>query len=232
MENQPERMPITKKNMKRFLMKSIDGIIDILRTIDNSKRLEMLSLMIEGQKMTFSELLEETGLQKSALSNHLSTLVDKNLLEKQDKGLYQISFDGEELLSNIAHYYLNSKIREQQRLVNLLELIGKKPLNFNTEAVEMHERTGKGIVKIVRLPPTRVVSFQAIATGLGTPEPLAKKKHDDWAGPKGLVETLKKTEYKLVKTHQWLEHHVDPTINDINEILFELYSPIEEQVNK
>ncbi|MHA2297456.1 MAG: effector binding domain-containing protein [Candidatus Hodarchaeales archaeon] len=298
MDNQTENSFGSRDNMKKFLLGSIEGIIDLLRTVDHPKRLEILSKMVDGQKMAFSELRDTTDLQKSALSNHLSTLVDKNLLVKREKGLYQITFDGEELLENLAQHYLNAKIREQQRLVSLLESIGKKPVYIDIEEVTMGKTNN--LLKVVKLPPTKVVSFQAIGKGLGVPEPLSWKKLEEWAKPKGLFDkpgqyqifgfnnpcppvinedteygyefwitipddfevekgitvkefpgglygvmgcrgvqelgstwaklakAIEKSDYKLVKTHQWMEHHVDPRITDGNEILFELFSPISE----
>ncbi|MFW9992600.1 MAG: effector binding domain-containing protein [Candidatus Odinarchaeota archaeon] len=281
-------------------MKSIDGMIDLIRTLDHPKRLEILAMMVDGKKKTFGELLEVTGLQKSALSNHLSSLVDKNLLEKVEKGLYRISLDGEDLLENLAQSFLNAKIREQQKLVSLLETIGRKPVYVDVEEFTMDKKTSKQLMKIVKLPPTKVVSFQVIGKGIGTPEPLAWQKLEEWAKPKGLLDSpgkhqifgfnnpcppvidenteygyelwltipddfeveenitvkdfagglygvmscrgvqemgkswtnlakaIEKSGYKPEKTRTWLEHHIDPTITDGNEILFDLYAPISE----
>jgi DNA gyrase inhibitor GyrI len=43
-----------------------------------------------------------------------------------------------------------------------------------------------------------------------------------------LVKRVQNSKYKLVKTHQWLEHHVDPHNTDINTFVLDLYAPIAE----
>jgi predicted transcriptional regulator YdeE len=60
--------------------------------------------------------MTKTRLPKSALGNHLSELLEKNLIEKLDRGIYRITLDGIEFLSDISKNYLNAKIREQERL--------------------------------------------------------------------------------------------------------------------
>jgi predicted transcriptional regulator YdeE/DNA-binding transcriptional ArsR family regulator len=71
--------------------------------------------MLKEEK-EFGTLMEQTGLPKSALGNHLTGLLEKNLIEKLDRGVYRITLDGREFLSNISIYHLNTKIREQDRL--------------------------------------------------------------------------------------------------------------------
>ncbi|MHA1543170.1 MAG: winged helix-turn-helix domain-containing protein, partial [Candidatus Hodarchaeales archaeon] len=96
----------SKNNLREFMIKSIDGIIDLLKTLDHPKRLEMLISMIGVESTTFKELLEISDLQKSALAHHLSVLVEKGMIEKKEKGVYQITIDGEDLLKRIAESYI------------------------------------------------------------------------------------------------------------------------------
>ncbi|MFX1548506.1 MAG: GyrI-like domain-containing protein [Promethearchaeota archaeon] len=112
MTNQPFE---SKEAMKAFILESVDEISELLKTLQHPKRLEILSLMLQTE-IKFGTLLKQTGLPKSALGNHLNDLLEKNLIEKLDRGLYRITIDGSEFLSHISKNYLNTKIREQERL--------------------------------------------------------------------------------------------------------------------
>jgi len=64
-------------------------------------------------------------------------------------------------------------------LETVKDLIGKKAVYIDIEEVTMGEKTNS-LLKVVKLPKTRVISFQAIGKGLGVPEPLAWKKLEEW----------------------------------------------------
>lgn len=174
----------TKMQLKGFVKHSIDNIVDLLRVIDHPKRLEILAILLEGNEIAFKDLQDETDLQKSAIANHLSLLTDRNLLEKCEKGVYKITIDGAELVERIAECYLDVKIREQERLENLMRFLGHsskkryegvKTLNIKDENI-----------RIIELPHLRVVSFQAMGTKVGEPETKAWLKAKNWAEEKDL----------------------------------------------
>lgn len=169
----------SKVKLQQFMMKSIDGILDLLKTLDHPKRLEMLISMIGGDTITFKNLLAITELQKSALAHHLSVLVDKGMIEKKEKGIYQITIDGEDLLERIAESYIEAKIREQTRLDQLLQSIGKSSIRIDERRqMKVNE------MKIVKLPKMRVVSFHVKESK--TPEDDAFNLLKAWADPQGL----------------------------------------------
>ncbi|MHA2296491.1 MAG: GyrI-like domain-containing protein [Candidatus Hodarchaeales archaeon] len=105
----------SKEAMKAFILEAVDEISELLKTLSHPKRLEILALMMSEQK-DFGALMEKTGLHKSALGNHLNNLLEKNLIEKLDRGVYRITVDGQELLSSVSKCYLNAKVSEQERL--------------------------------------------------------------------------------------------------------------------
>jgi predicted transcriptional regulator YdeE/DNA-binding HxlR family transcriptional regulator len=100
---------------KAFLMETVYEISELLKTLQHPKRLEILSLMLT-EEQEFGTLMRKINLPKSALGNHLSDLLEMNLIEKLDRGLYQISPDGKDFLIGIAENYLVAKIREKERL--------------------------------------------------------------------------------------------------------------------
>ncbi|MFX0184994.1 MAG: GyrI-like domain-containing protein [Candidatus Hodarchaeota archaeon] len=105
----------SEEAMKAFILETMDEISELLKTLQHPKRLEILALMLKEEK-EFGTLLTNTRLPKSALGNHLGELLDKNLIEKLDRGVYRITSDGKEFLSDISKNYLHAKIREQERL--------------------------------------------------------------------------------------------------------------------
>ncbi|OLS22688.1 MAG: hypothetical protein HeimC3_29620 [Candidatus Heimdallarchaeota archaeon LC_3] len=175
----------SKMKLKAFLLKSGEGIIDLLRSIDNPKRFEILSLLLDGKETSFSNLLEDTSLQKSALSNHLALLTERNLIDKKSRGNYQISFFGEILLQRLTNTFIEAKVREQENLVHLFELIGKK-MEYIDEELILSTENRNLILKIVKLLPMRVVSFHA--TDSKTPEDDAAKMVENWTKEKGLLD--------------------------------------------
>ncbi len=105
----------SEEAMKKFILEIVDEISELLKTLQHPKRLEILALMLK-EEIAFGTLLNKTGLPKSALGNHLTELHENNLIEKLDRGIYRITDDGMEFLSKISTFYLNAKIREQERL--------------------------------------------------------------------------------------------------------------------
>lgn len=292
MKIQPTRNSFDSKvKLRKFMKNSLEGIIDLLKTLDHPKRLEMLISMIGGETTSFKELLSVTELQKSALAHHLSVLVDRGMIEKKEKGVYHITIDGEDLLERIAQSFIEAKLREQQRLDRLLQSIGKSYIKIDED-----KSRNDNEMKIVKLPKMRVVSFHVKEAEM--PEVEAFNLLEAWAKPKGLfekpdkhqiygfnnpnptkeepsygyefwitieeslqvdetqriktfdgglyavmtckgveniaptwgelVKRVEDSDYKPTKSHQWLEHHINPQAKDYNELLLELYAPISE----
>ncbi len=113
-----------KATLKRFVLESAEDITDLLKSITHPKRLQILALMSE-KSCSLSDLLKKLDLQKSALANYLSVLVENNLVEKIDRGLYRITIDGEDLLERVAISYFDIKIREKDRLLKLQEMLNR-----------------------------------------------------------------------------------------------------------
>jgi DNA gyrase inhibitor GyrI/DNA-binding transcriptional ArsR family regulator len=179
----------SKRAMRLFIQESLDDISGLLRALNHPKRIEMLALLLEEPKK-FKTLVEEIQIQKSGLSNHLSVLIDKKLVKKADRGIYKLTEDGEDLLSNITQSYLGVKIREQERLSQVRKIIGRYTVYFEDESMSKEVRSamskGKKIdIRIVKLESMRVASAHAIGK---SPEPIAHEKLMRWAEKKGFFE--------------------------------------------
>jgi DNA-binding transcriptional ArsR family regulator len=137
----------TKTALKEFVVESAEDITDLLKAITHPKRLQILALMSE-KSCTLNDLLQRLDLQKSALANYLSALVENNLVEKIDRGLYRITIDGEDLLERVAISFFDIKIREKDRLLKLQELLNRYTISEKEDiTMEKEQETVKYVPK-------------------------------------------------------------------------------------
>ncbi len=178
------------ESIQLFILESLDEIADFHKALDHPTRLEILARLLT-EPLEFSELQEAMKIAKTSLANHITTLMECGLVEKIERGLYQISFDGEDLLKNSAKTFLEIKIREQERLESL-RLRYEALINKYTVLGSEKEMVKENDFKKVTLPEMRVVSFHAMGEFLGAPEPKAGEKLYTWAEPLGLYDEPKK----------------------------------------
>ncbi|MCG3226224.1 MAG: effector binding domain-containing protein [Candidatus Heimdallarchaeota archaeon] len=179
----------SKEALKLFVLESLEEIANLHKALDHPTRLEILArLLVEDKE--FKDLLEEMDIQKTTLANHLNMLVDYALVERENRGCYRISVDGEDLFQASAKVFLDMKVREQERQEALrmrYETLIKKYTVIGSE-----KEMAKDEFRIVKLPAMRVASFHAMGEFLGDPETKAGKKIYEWANPKGLYENKEK----------------------------------------
>jgi DNA-binding transcriptional ArsR family regulator len=108
--------PFTSKHsLKLFIIESLEAITNLLKAIDHPTRLEILTRLLPEDK-ELKELSDELKIQKTLVANHVSQLMDCGLVEKLERGIYRITFDGLDLLEANAKVFLSMKIREHERL--------------------------------------------------------------------------------------------------------------------
>ena len=95
--------------------RSFVDIINIIKAIEHPNRLKILVGLLKDPK-TFQELKSITDLEKSALSSHILKLIEVNLIEKYQYGIYKITDDGFDLLEAIESAYQKSSIRKKAEL--------------------------------------------------------------------------------------------------------------------
>jgi predicted transcriptional regulator len=88
-------------------------LIEILKSLSNDKRLQILIYLLTGEKK-FDDLRERSHLAKTALSNHLSKLIKAKLIQKPEMGIYKLTDDGELFLRSIEATYLRSNIKQKR----------------------------------------------------------------------------------------------------------------------
>jgi len=98
--------------------KSFKDILKIIKSMGNENRLKILSVLLIGEK-TFEQLKNETSLQKTALSNHLTKLINNGLIEKPEHGKYKITTDGNLFLRAVDSAFYKSNIWKQKQTEKL-----------------------------------------------------------------------------------------------------------------
>jgi DNA-binding transcriptional ArsR family regulator len=89
------------------LKASFNDILNITKALGNDKRLQIIISLLLGPK-SFEALKDETLLEKTALSNHLTLLLRHGLIEKPEHGKYQTTADGKLFVRAIDMAYLQS----------------------------------------------------------------------------------------------------------------------------
>ncbi|MCE7748074.1 MAG: helix-turn-helix domain-containing protein [Candidatus Heimdallarchaeota archaeon] len=179
-----------KESIQLFILESLVEISNLHKALDHPTRLEILARLLT-EPMEFGDLQEKLRIAKTSLANHLTTLVDCGLVEKRERGFYQISFDGEDILTSSAKTFLEIKVREQEKL-ETLRLRYEALINKYTVLGSEIKMFKENDFKIVNLPEMKVVSFHAMGEFLGDPEPKAGEKLYSWAEPQGLYDKPEK----------------------------------------
>lgn len=97
---------------------SFSEISLILKTLGNEKRLEILIQLLAGSQ-SYGSIVEKIELKKTAVSNHLSQLIEANLIERGAYGIYKITGDGIEFIKAIKDAYQISPTRQLKKFESL-----------------------------------------------------------------------------------------------------------------
>ena len=100
------------------LKESFLSITLILKSLGNEKRLMILLYLLKGPQ-SYGSIVNEVNLKKTAVSNHLSHLLNVNLIEKGDYGIYNITGDGIEFIKAIDNAYKKSPTRQMEKFEGL-----------------------------------------------------------------------------------------------------------------
>lgn len=93
-------------------------IVSILKSLGNEFRLQILFQLLTGAK-SFGKIVHNVNREKTAISNHLTHLIEANLIEKGDYGIYRISGDGIEFMKAINSAFQKSPTRQLKKFQEL-----------------------------------------------------------------------------------------------------------------
>jgi DNA-binding transcriptional ArsR family regulator len=100
------------------LSEALVEIVSILKSLGNEFRLQILLQLLSGAK-SFGTIVKNINREKTAISNHLTQLIETKLVEKGDYGVYRISRDGIEFLKAIDSAFQKSPTRQLKRFQDL-----------------------------------------------------------------------------------------------------------------
>lgn len=104
--------------LKEILSESPETLSDLVKGVAHVHRLEVLALLLDGPK-EFSSLLDVVKVSKTALANHVTHMMNKGFVERSERGMYQITAEGQSLLTAVATFYKDSKARELNRITQV-----------------------------------------------------------------------------------------------------------------
>jgi DNA gyrase inhibitor GyrI/DNA-binding HxlR family transcriptional regulator len=168
-----------EEDMENITQQSAKAMADYFLAVSHPKRIMVLSLLAEDS-MDFADLLEKTGIRKTALSNHLTQLADKRLIQRVSHGHYALTEDGNHVLSAVLDIYNDSTLSKEEEKKKILERYSHRSDETMTKDIQ---------VEIVQLEPMTVARVQAISK---SPEDDAWKKMYSFAEPRGLLKDQKK----------------------------------------
>lgn len=88
--------------------KEIEGLSEMLKALANSKRIQILSLLLNQQR-EFQEIKDVVELGKTALSNHLAKLEELQMITRPVRGTYQLTPLGRTYLNVNTALFRESK---------------------------------------------------------------------------------------------------------------------------
>ena len=163
-----------------ILSQSKDDIALMLGSLAHETRLQIIQLLSIDER-EFNELMEATGLSKTALVHHLNKLVTSGVLDHVERGRYILTEDGLSLAGILTTFYENSQRRKDQVALKMSGFIERVHSKTPDDSIDFSD------IRIVELPPMRVAYVRAISK---SPENDAWSKMAAWAQPLGLLADL------------------------------------------
>jgi predicted transcriptional regulator len=110
--------------------------LKIAKAFANESRFKVLT-QLYAEPTTFKKLKEVTELEKSALANNLNKLLDVELVEKSQHGIYAITEDGKKLLEALDAFIKGLNERKRKLKIATAQRQMMKPF------LERHTRSNK-----------------------------------------------------------------------------------------
>lgn len=145
--------------VKRLIDSTNEDMAELIKALAHSKRVLILGALLDGRK-SFPELKKVTELSKTALANHIETMLSSYVIKRVDRGSYEITTDGRELINKIATvYHQSTKYQIMQR-----ELLEKQYTTFRNFGDIMTKNTKK--VSNVGIYQSHGLSYSAAISGV------------------------------------------------------------------
>ena len=156
---------LTSEDIQRTVLESQDDLARMLRAVAHDKRLQLLALVVEGRQ-EFAGLLKATGLSKTALANHLGQLLDSGLIERLERGNYQLTADGRDSTARCARRSVLDAGLDRARRGPGFDAAGRSYTSW-PQLEEYSAEAFASVVKdlVLRTPEARQSSFMRMQAG-------------------------------------------------------------------
>ena len=84
-------------NVEEMLESASDEIAAVIKSLGHPKRLIVIKALW-SEPSPFIDLQKATGLSKTALVHHLDKLVENGIVNRLERGIYELTGDGAELV--------------------------------------------------------------------------------------------------------------------------------------
>ena len=158
-------MELEEKDLTTISLENAEDIAKLMTAVNHPNRIKILGLLYENP-VKFGLFQKEIDLERTAISNHLTFLMERELVSKTSYGVYEITEDGKKLLKIIVDMFLESKMqqiasqkkREEELLLKyrsynkMREFNGKIMIDWNpkTKAYEEAHYFYLGLAKILQ----------------------------------------------------------------------------------
>ena len=163
-----------ESNARALTLDKAESIAALFSSVTHPTRIIILNLL-KDQYLEFSDLIKETRIRKTALSNHLNLLISKRLIERVSHGQYKITPNGESLLDSVLGTYESSVVRHEEERRKLYERFAQA----RSERLDAKKLQ----IELVVQEPMTVASVSARGK---SPQDDAWKKLVSFAEPRGL----------------------------------------------
>ncbi len=145
--NSPEKN-WEEKDLTTISLENAEYIAKLIAAVNHPNRIKILGLLCE-KPVKFGLFKKEINLERTAISNHLTFLMERGLISKTSYGVYEITEDGKNLLKTIVDVYMKSKMQQIASQKKKEEELLLKYRNYN----KMGEV--RGMIKIDWNPKTK-----------------------------------------------------------------------------
>ncbi len=122
--------------LQKVGLSSKKDIASVIKTLSHEHRIEILVHLYSGAR-EFIELQKGLSISKTALSNHITQLLEKNLVERKGRGSYQITLDGLNFLTSIISSYRDSQAYLSDKQLRFTEIYSKRSIDMGEQIVAL-----------------------------------------------------------------------------------------------
>lgn len=113
------------KDFAQISIEDAEYIATLFGAVYHPKRIKILGYLSENA-LKFHDIQTKIHIERTALSNHLSFLKERELITKISHGVYKITEDGTNLLRTVVNLYMKSKLQKKADRKKREELISQK----------------------------------------------------------------------------------------------------------